>query len=153
MYCNKCGANNPEDNNFCEKCGSPLVLPISSEAGIPGKSVGGGTQPLTALKMANDMKFVGMFGIIYGAITCLSIIGAIIGIPLIIYSLRLREAADAFTLYQNSNDVNMLHRAFELQGGYFFFQKLMIIIGLVLFALYIIIYVLFFLVVLGGSFS
>ncbi len=44
-------------------------------------------------RMTKDMKFLGMFYIIYGVLTSLSIIGAILGIPLLISGLRLREAA------------------------------------------------------------
>jgi hypothetical protein len=31
MYCTKCGAQNPEEGNFCHSCGSPLTqIPIAS---------------------------------------------------------------------------------------------------------------------------
>lgn len=89
-------------------------------------------------QMTGDMKFVGIFTIIYGAIMCLSIIGALIGIPLIIAGLRIRESADEYNLFQASNDKNALRRAFEKQSKYFRIQKILIIVGLVLFALYII---------------
>jgi len=89
-------------------------------------------------KMTSDMKFVGMFTIVYGVITSLSIIGAIIGVPLIFAGLRIREAADEFNSFRLTNDNTSLKRGFELQGKYFNIQKIIIIVGLVLFALYLI---------------
>lgn len=89
-------------------------------------------------KMTSDMKFVGMFTIVYGVLTSLSIIGAIIGVPLIFAGLRIREAADEFNTFRLTNDNNSLKRGFELQGKYFYIQKIIIIVGLILTALYII---------------
>lgn len=89
-------------------------------------------------KMTSDMKFVGMFTIVYGVLTSLSIIGAIIGIPLIFAGLRIREAADEFNAFRLTNDNTSLKRGFELQGKYFNIQKIIIIVGLVIFALYLI---------------
>ena len=89
-------------------------------------------------KMTSDMKFVGMFTIVYGVLTSLSIIGAIIGVPLIFAGLRIREAADEFNAFRLTNDNSSLKRGFELQGKYFYIQKIIIIVGLVLTALYIV---------------
>ncbi len=93
---------------------------------------------MTVSKMSGDMRFVGIFYIIMGALNCLSIVGAIIGIPYIICGLRLRESADAYSSYLASNDSNLLERAFERQGSFFFIQKVLLIIGIVISALAII---------------
>jgi hypothetical protein len=93
---------------------------------------------MTVNKMTGDMRFVGVFYIIVGALYCLTIIGAVMGIPFIICGLRLRESADAYNGYLSSSDSNMLERAFERQGSFFFIQKVLMIIGLVLMVLYII---------------
>ena len=87
--------------------------------------------------MTNDMRFVGLFSIVYGALACLTIVGALIGVPYIIMGLRLRNAADGFDQFDASSDREALRRAFEKQRSYFFINKVLIIIGLVLFALYI----------------
>ena len=89
-------------------------------------------------KMTNDMRFVGLFTVIYGALSCLSIIGAIVGIPLIIAGLRLRESADAFVAYLSAKEENTLIKGFDLQGKYFFINKVIIIITLILVAISII---------------
>lgn len=92
-------------------------------------------------KMASDMKFNGIFIIIYGALTCLSIIGAVIGVPLIFAGIRLNEASDLFKTYINSGDFTSLSNALERQGRYFYISKILIIISLVLIALYIIAFI------------
>ncbi|NWF89058.1 MAG: hypothetical protein HXY50_06295 [Ignavibacteriaceae bacterium] len=92
----------------------------------------------TITKLSSDMRFVGLFFIIIGVLYSLTIIGAIMGIPLIISGLRLRESSDSFTSYMVSGDNNMLERALERQSRFFFIQKIFIIITLVLMVLYVI---------------
>ena len=91
--------------------------------------------------MTSDMRFVGIFQIIYGALNCLSIIGAAIGIPMIFIGLRMREAADEFDMFKTSNDSKALRRGFELQAKFFKIQKILIIVGLVIMALSIILFI------------
>lgn len=92
----------------------------------------------TISKLNSDMRFVGMFYIIIGALYSITIIGAIMGIPLIISGLRLRESSDSFSSYMLSGDNNMLERALERQSRFFFIQKIFIIITLVVIVLYVI---------------
>jgi tetrahydromethanopterin S-methyltransferase subunit C len=89
-------------------------------------------------EMSKHMSFVGMFCIIYGAIVCLSIIGAIIGIPYIIAGLKVRESAESYLGFSRSNDARQLLTAFEKQSSFFFILKVLIIIALVIMALYLI---------------
>ena len=98
---------------------------------------------ITVSKMAGDMNFVGLFYVIIGAIECLTIIGAIVGIPLIICGLRLRESADSFKGYLTSGDSFMLERALEREGRFFFIQKVLMIITIAFFVLYIIFFIVF----------
>jgi amino acid permease len=92
-------------------------------------------------EMSKHMSFVGMFCIVYGAIACLSIIGAIFGIPYIIAGLRIRESADSYLAFSKSSDARQLLTAFEKQSSFFFITKVLIIIALVIFALYLIVLV------------
>jgi hypothetical protein len=91
-------------------------------------------------KMMDDMKFVGMFQIIIGALACLSIFGAITGVPMLISGLRARESADAFVNYQRDNDANWLARAFTGQAGFFKMQKIVAILTIVMMALLMVFY-------------
>ncbi len=103
-------------------------------------------------QMTKDMRFVGIFVIIYGALNCLSIIGAVVGIPYIIIGLRMRESADQFDLFRTTNDARAMRYGFELQGKYFRILKILIIISLVLIAVSIIIFFAVLIPILG-SFS
>ena len=89
-------------------------------------------------KMNSDMRFVGIFYIIYGAITCIGIITAVIGVPYIKMGMRLRESADSFDRYTALGDDMDLNMALEKQQRFYFINKIMIIIALAFVALYII---------------
>ena len=94
--------------------------------------------------LSSNMNFVGIFVIVYGALTCLSIIGAIIGVPLIMSGLRLREAANYFSSFKNSYNFEVLRLGFEYQNKFFNIIKILIIVGIVLTVLYIIFFLIFF---------
>ncbi|MBU2494273.1 MAG: DUF5362 domain-containing protein [Bacteroidetes bacterium] len=96
------------------------------------------------LKMTKDMRFIGLYHIITGAIACLSIVGAVFGIPIIFIGLRMREAADQFDIFKSTNNAQALRRGFELQGKFFNIWKILIIVGIVLVVLYIIGIIFFF---------
>ncbi len=90
-------------------------------------------------RMTSDMKFLGMFYIIYGVISSLTIIGAIIGIPLLISGLRLRSAADELNAFHSTNDSNLLRRGFELQGKFFNIHKIMVLVAIIIAVLNIVV--------------
>jgi len=81
--------------------------------------------------MSGDMRFVGLFQIIYGALMCLGIVYAVVGIPMIIAGLRLREAGDAYDAL-SQGDAAALQRAYTGQASFFRILKIMTIIGLVI---------------------
>ncbi|MFI5253407.1 MAG: DUF5362 family protein [Bacteroidota bacterium] len=88
-------------------------------------------------KLCNDMKFVGLITIIFGGLYCLTIFGALIGVPLLIGGIRLRESADSFMYFLTTKDLRMLENALERQSRYFFIQKVILIIGIVVLILYV----------------
>ena len=65
-------------------------------------------------KMTENMNFVGMFTIIYGGLICLSIIGALVGVPLIMAGMRIREAADQFSIFKTTNNTGAMRSGKEL---------------------------------------
>jgi hypothetical protein len=85
------------------------------------------------------MRLIGLLQMIGGVLYCLTIIGAIIGVPIYIMGKRLRESADAFTNYHASNSGNDLETAIERQTRAFFIQYVLAIIGLVFMAIYIVV--------------
>ncbi|MGH7596897.1 MAG: DUF5362 domain-containing protein [bacterium] len=112
---------------------------------MPGVSPSGNAMfQMMVTKMNGDMRFVGIFNIIYGGIACLSIIGAIVGVPLIIGGIRLREAADSFEVYLRASDFAALEKGLERQSRFFFIQKVFLIVALAITGLYILFMIFFF---------
>ena len=89
-------------------------------------------------KMTEYMRFVGMFYIVYGAVTCIGIITAVIGVPMIMAGKRLREAAESFNKYSDSESFQDILSAVESQKRAFFIIYVFAIIAIILIALYII---------------
>ncbi len=87
-------------------------------------------------KLTGDMRFIGIYYLITGGLACLSIVGAVIGIPTIFMGLRLRESADQLDMFKTTNNPQALRMGFELQGKFFRIQKILIIVGLVIAGLY-----------------
>jgi hypothetical protein len=82
--------------------------------------------------LAGDMRFMSWVAIIGGALNCLSIVGALIGVPVLISGLRLKESADELDSYKQNGSTISLSRALELQSKYFSIQKIIILIAIVL---------------------
>ena len=91
----------------------------------------------TTERMVRDMKFVSIFTIIVGIFYCLTFFGAIFGIPLIIAGIRLRDGANAYNSFLDNRDSYSLERAFRYQQKFFFIGKILIIISIALFILYV----------------
>lgn len=90
----------------------------------------------TVSKMRTDMKFYAIFYLIIGVLYCFTIFGALYGIPLIIYSIKLKDSADQYRKFVRDKDFSMLLEAMENQRKFFFFNKVIIIIGIVFMLLY-----------------
>lgn len=83
-------------------------------------------------KTLNDMRFMGWVSMIYGILTCLSIVGAIVGIPLIIASHRFIEGVNRFEMFRRSNTQEELVAGFYELGRSFRVLKIVTIIFIVL---------------------
>lgn len=118
---------------------------LKIEEGAPDKSFRP-SSPFQMMfeSMTKDMNFVGTFVLIYGVLNCLSIIGMIIGIPLIFAGLHLRGAGEHFSLFKTTNNSASMRTGFELQGKFYRIIKIIIIVSLVLTALSIIFFIFFF---------
>jgi len=89
--------------------------------------------------LSRYMNFIGLLAIIGGALYCLTIIGAVFGIPSIFMGIRLREAADGFKKYLSSDSKQDLGYAIDRQTKAFFIQFVLAIISLAILGLYLII--------------
>lgn len=103
--------------------------PSATESGIDPDAV--------VTKLAGDMNFIGVLTIIGGAFYCLTIIGAIVGIPMIIAGVRLNESCKEFREYRNTKSAANLFRALEREGRFFFILKVLTIAYLCLMAIYL----------------
>ncbi|MCB1183318.1 hypothetical protein KDM41_07780 [bacterium] len=79
-----------------------------------------------------DMRFVGWVGLVYGILTCLSIAGAIIGVPLIIAAHRFIEGVNRFENYRQGRSEAELSAGFAELGRSFRLMKILVIIYIVL---------------------
>jgi hypothetical protein len=94
-------------------------------------------------ELADNMSFVGWFAIIAGALNCLTIVGALVGVPYIFIGVRLNDAVKELREHLRGGDKEAVYRAMERQNRAFFIAKVLIIIGIVLFALYILFLIFF----------
>ncbi len=92
-----------------------------------------------------DMRFIGWVSLIYGILTCLSIVGAIVGVPLIIASHRFIEGINRFDLFRQTGTQDELQAGFYELGRSFRILKILTVIYLILIVLYFA-----FLFLLGG---
>jgi hypothetical protein len=79
-----------------------------------------------------DMRFMGWISMIYGILTCLSIIGAVLGIPLIIASHRFIEGVNRFEQYRLNGAPEELATGFYDLGRSFRILKIVTVVYLVL---------------------
>ena len=102
----------------------------------PGHSFQDLIQPLASGK--GWMKFVGVMFIIQGALTALSIIGILIAWLPIWIGVLLMQSAGALERAELSGDANAAKEALARLRTYFVIQGVLYIVGIVLFALYIV---------------
>jgi len=77
--------------------------------------------------LACNSKFIGISSIVYGVLNCLWIIGALVGVPMIIAGMRLNESANELRQMLLSRDATGLIRAVEKQNRFFNTWKILII--------------------------
>ncbi len=92
-----------------------------------------------------DMRFMGWVTMVYGILTCLTIVGMIVGIPVIVAANRFLAGVKRFEAYGVSASAEELKAGFHELGGSFRLLKIITIIYLVLTALYLV-----FMFLMGG---
>lgn len=95
-------------------------------------------------KMRGQMNFVGIMNIIFGALSCLSIIGAVVGVPQILAGIKLRESCENLGIFIREGDSSQLKVSLKLMGKFYEYSKLYYIINLVMIGLVIIFYIIIF---------
>lgn len=92
-------------------------------------------------KLSFEMKFLGVFNVIYGGLFSLTIIGAIIGIPMLIAGFRLVDSAKSFQSFSKDLSADALFKAILNLRSFFKINFWILIAGIVFFVLYIILMV------------
>ena len=62
---------------------------------------------MTIEKMSKDMRFVSIWHIILGVLACLTIFGAIYGVPMLISGLRLKDSAEAYNYFIATKGISL----------------------------------------------
>jgi hypothetical protein len=112
---------------------------MSDQETVAGSSQVGNSLEANVPNLAKYMNFIGLLQIIGGALYCLTIIGALIGVPVIYMGIRLREAAEGFKKYLASGSGEDLRYTIDKQTRAFFIQFVLSIIGLVFLGIYLIV--------------
>ncbi len=95
------------------------------------------------------MKFMGIITIISGSLTCLGIITAAIGVPMIFAGIALTKGSTSIKSYKQFNNQVILNDVFSNLNKYF---KIKGILAIVIISIYIV-YFLFLIIVFALSFS
>ena len=129
-----------DNQNFSPQSGTTPQVPPPQQYNSTG------INPETVNSLIQESKFFGIWTIISGAILCFTCIGLYPGIPLIFAGLRLKEATDHLTNYAKSNfsDISQLQLMFEKQRRYFYIQRVMIIVSLIIGFVAVIFYLIFY---------
>ncbi len=85
------------------------------------------------------MKFIGIYTIISGALTCLGIITAAIGVPLILAGIALTKGSKSIKNYKQYNSPYILNEVFSSMNKYFKIQGILTIISIVILVIYFVI--------------
>lgn len=83
------------------------------------------------------MRFMGILTIISGSITCLGIITAAIGVPLILAGIALTKASSSLKSYKQYNNPYILTEIFTSMNKYFKIQGITSIVYISIFILYL----------------
>ena len=121
---------------------SSAVAEVEEEAENPTEMI----RDLAAFLGVNAgwMKFLGVMGIIAGILNCLTVVGALVGWLPIWLGVILMRAANAVTAAQISGNIADMEESLDRVGFYFKLQGILILVGLIFYALLIV------LVILGG---
>ena len=83
-------------------------------------------------KMSRDMNFIGLMSIIFGVLFSLTIVLAVLGIPMIFAGIQLRESSNVFRNYAVYGEEDLLQKANEELERYFYINKILWVISLAL---------------------
>jgi len=99
------------------------------------------------------MKFIGIYTIVTGAITCIGIITAAIGVPLIFAGIALTKGSKSIKSYKEYNSPYILADLFTSMNKYFKIQGILALVGIVLSIIFIVFFLFISVMAINGFFQ
>ena len=133
--CPECGRQMPEGNRFCDNCGHEF-------ASAEPQDLAGGISPdmvfrTDLLNNSRYMKFFAYYFIISGVLSCIGIITALVGVPIIFAGIRIRESAEAYKRLSLTDSFSDLSQAIAKQTRGLYIMFVLTIIGLIVYVIYL----------------
>jgi hypothetical protein len=132
--CPECGREMPDGSRFCDKCGHEFTIAISDMDMVFRTDL---------LNNSRYMKFFAYYFIISGAFSCIGIITALIGVPMIFAGIRVRESAEAYKRLSLTGSFSDLSQAIAKQTRGLYIMFLLTIIGLIVYVIYLFVLLIF----------
>lgn len=98
------------------------------------------------------MKFISIYTIVIGSITCIGIITAAIGVPMIFSGVALLKASNSLKSYNTYTSAYLLNDIFNYMNKYFKIQGIFVILGIVLSIIYLAIFLILSVMAINGLF-
>lgn len=99
------------------------------------------------------MKFIGIYTIVMGALTCIGIITAAIGVPLILAGIALTNGSKSIKTYKEYTNPYILNEVFTSMNKYFKIQGILAIVCIVLSIIYFAIFLFISVMAFNGFFQ
>ena len=129
----KYGSNNNQQNNYAQQ--NNYYTPQNNNY-VPQNN---NFIPNSIIEsLSGWLKFLGICTIIYGAFTCIGIITAAIGVPLILAGIALTKASKSLKNYLQYNNPYTLNEIFESLNKYFKVKGILAIVYIVFIVIYIV---------------
>lgn len=137
---NQTDINNPPQNTPPDNLNQNKAFYSSVQNNNPGGYYNPNSfmqQPVNLDSLSGWMKFFGIFTIVIGALTCIAIITAAIGVPMILAGIGLVNASKSLKEYKNYNNQFTLNDFFNHLNRFFKINGILAIIYIVIMVLYI----------------
>lgn len=95
--------------------------------------------PASQLKPSRWIQFLSISILILGGFSCLTVVGAIIGVPMIFAGLRLQKGYKSFIQYSETGNANAMFETIENYHKFFKIFGIISLVHIIFFALYFIV--------------
>lgn len=132
---------------------SNLNKPIQNIQNQGGNQQNNFVMPSIIDTLSGWMKFIGIYTIVIGAITCIGIITAALGVPMIFAGIALTKGSSSIKLYKEYSSPFILNELFTSLNKYFKIQGILAIVGIVISIIYFVFILFFSAMAINGFFQ